>query len=81
MQASEIKSLIESGLPGAQVTVRGDDGQHFEALVVAREFSGKNMIQQHQMVYRILGDKMGTAIHALALRTLSPEQAGPAGNG
>lgn len=81
MQANEIKRLIESGLPGAQVDVRGDDGRHFEALVVAREFSGKNVVQQHQMVYRILGDKMGVAIHALSLKTLSPEQVGATGNG
>lgn len=81
MHANEIKRLIEGGLPGAQVEVQGDDERHFEARVVAREFTGKSMVQQHQMVYRILGDKMNTAIHALSLKTLSPDQVGATGSG
>lgn len=73
MQPEDIKRLIERGLPGAQVEVAGD-GRHFEALIVAKEFAGKSMLQQHQMVYAALGDKMRAEIHALSLRTLTPEQ-------
>jgi len=71
MQPEDIKQMIERGLPGAQVAVTGD-GHHFEAQVVTREFTGKSMIQRHQMVYRTLGGKMGNEIHALSLRTLAP---------
>jgi acid stress-induced BolA-like protein IbaG/YrbA len=71
MQPDDIKRMIESGLPGARVSVTGD-GHHFEAEVVAREFAGKSMLQQHQIVYRTLGGKMGNEIHALSLRTLAP---------
>jgi len=75
-RAVDIQRLIESGLPGAHVRVSGDDGQHFEAVVVAAEFSGKSLVQQHQMVYRALGEHMRDAvIHALSLKTLTPEQA------
>ena len=75
IQASQIQQMIEQGLPGAKVRVTGDDGQHFEALVVTAEFAGKNLVQQHQLVYRALGQNMRDAvIHALALRTLTPEQ-------
>lgn len=73
MQPEDIKRLIEQGLPGAQVEVDGD-GHHFEAVIVAREFEGKSMLQQHQMVYAALGDKMRAEIHALSFRTLTPEE-------
>lgn len=73
MQPEDIRQLIERGLPGARVAVEGD-GHHFEALVVAREFAGKTMLQQHQMVYATLGDKMRAEIHALSLRTLTPDE-------
>ena len=69
MNAAEIKAIIESGLPGATVIVRGDDGQHFEAEVVSPEFEGLSMVKQHQRVYSALGNRMGVEIHALALRT------------
>lgn len=69
MTAQEIQSLIEAGLPGAQVRVLGDDGQHFEAEVVADVFTGKSVVAQHQMVYATLGERMGREIHALALKT------------
>jgi acid stress-induced BolA-like protein IbaG/YrbA len=73
VQPDDIKQWIERGLPGAQVEVSGD-GQHFDAIVVAAEFAGKNMLQQHRMVYEALGDKMRSEIHALSLRTLTPEE-------
>lgn len=69
MTADDIRRLIEAGLPGAQVQVRGDDGQHFEAEVVWNGFAGQSPIAQHQRVYATLGGRMGREIHALALRT------------
>ncbi|MFQ6021657.1 MAG: BolA family protein [Acidiferrobacterales bacterium] len=73
MQPDDIKHLIEQGLDGAQADVSGD-GQHFEAIVVSEAFAGKTMVQQHQLVYQALGDKMKADIHALSLRTYTPEQ-------
>lgn len=74
MDALTIQNLIRDGLPGAQVEVQGDDGVHFEALVVSEAFRGKLPLARHRMVYATLGDLMGGAIHALALRTLTPEE-------
>jgi acid stress-induced BolA-like protein IbaG/YrbA len=65
----EIRALIEAGLPGAQVRVTGDDGQHFEAEVVCAAFAGKTPVAQHRMVYATLGERMGREIHALRLTT------------
>lgn len=72
MTADQIKQMIEAGLPGAEVDVRGDDGQHFEATVTSEAFAGQGVIAQHRMVYATLGDKMGGEIHALALKTRAP---------
>ncbi|MEE9494750.1 MAG: BolA/IbaG family iron-sulfur metabolism protein [Gammaproteobacteria bacterium] len=73
MQAEELKILIEKAVASSEVTINGE-GDHFEAIVVTPEFEGKSMVQQHQMVYAALGDLMKAEIHALALRTFTPEQ-------
>ena len=69
----QVVEYLEEGLPSAQVSIQGD-GDHFEATVVSAAFAGKTMVQQHQMVYAALGDLMQGAVHALALRTFTPEQ-------
>jgi len=75
MDSKTIQTLIEQGLPGARVEVEGADGVHFEARVVSAAFAGKLPLARHRMVYATLGDLMGGAIHALALRTLTPDEA------
>ncbi len=75
-RAEDIQKLIQQGLPDARVEVRGDDGVHFEAVIVSAAFAGKSPVQQHQLVYRALGASMqDSVIHALSFRTLTPEQA------
>ena len=76
MDADTIARMIEDGLPGAQARVQGDDGVHFEATVVCEAFRGKLPLARHRMVYATLGDLMGGAIHALALKTITPDEAG-----
>jgi acid stress-induced BolA-like protein IbaG/YrbA len=73
LTANELRNYIVNGLPCDHVEVLGDDGQHFEALVVSPQFTGKSKVQQHQLVYAALGDRMRAEIHALALRTFTPE--------
>lgn len=68
-----IQQYIEQGMPCEHVRVSGD-GQHFEAVIVSAEFRGKNRVQQHQIVYRALGDRMKSEIHALSMKTLTPEE-------
>ena len=76
MDAETIQNLIEAGLPGARAQVSGEDGVHFEATVVCEAFAGKLPLARHRMVYATLGDLMGGAIHALALKTVTPGEAG-----
>jgi acid stress-induced BolA-like protein IbaG/YrbA len=69
----QIKGYIEQGLACDHVQVAGD-GHHFEATIVSVLFRGKSRVQQHQLVYRALGDRMREEIHALSMQTFTPEQ-------
>ena len=71
----EVKQYVESGLECEHVEVAGD-GHHFEAIIVSAAFRGRSKIQQHQLVYMALGDRMREEIHALSMRTLTPEEWG-----
>jgi len=73
MDSTTIAQMILAGLPGADVTVTGDDGVHFEAVVRSAEFAGKTTLARHRMVYATLGELMGNEIHALGLRTELPD--------
>jgi len=73
-----IKSGIEAGFACERVEVAGD-GQHFQALVVSRAFEGKSRVQRHQLVYQALGERMREEIHALSMRTLTPDEAARGG--
>ena len=75
MNADTIRQLIETGLPGSRAEVQGEDGVHFEAVVVCAAFAGKLPLARHRMVYATLGELMGGAIHALSLKTLTPDEA------
>ena len=74
--AERIKSIIEEALPECTAVVVDDvnDGQHFSARVVSSAFVGKSLVQQHQLIYRALGDHMRSDIHALALKTFTPDR-------
>lgn len=73
LSSEQVRNYIAEGLPCDYIKVNGEDGQHFEAVVVSPQFAGKNMVQQHQLVYQALGDRMRQEIHALSLRTFTPE--------
>jgi len=73
IEPEDVKRFIEENLDCQHVEVIGD-GQHFEAVIVSAGFRGKSRVQQHQLVYRALGDRMREQIHALSMRTLTPEE-------
>jgi len=68
-----IKSSIAAGIDCTHLEVEGD-GQHFNAVIVSNAFAGKRLIQRHQLVYAALGDRMREEIHALSMKTLTPEE-------
>ena len=69
----DVKKYIEQGLACELVQVNGD-GAHFQAIIVSSAFAGKSKVQQHQLVYGALGDRMRAEIHALSMLTFTPEQ-------
>jgi len=69
---ADVKRYSEQGLACQHVEVVGD-GHHFEAVIVSEAFRGKNRVQQHQLVYKALGDRMREEIHALSMQTYAPE--------
>ena len=73
LSADKVRRWIGEGLQCSHLDVRGD-GRHFEALVISEEFVGLSRVRRHQRVYAALGDKMHSAIHALSIRALAPDE-------
>ncbi|MGA7985384.1 MAG: BolA/IbaG family iron-sulfur metabolism protein [Burkholderiales bacterium] len=71
--AESVKQGIAAGLECEHLEVAGD-GEHFQALIVSQQFEGRNRVQRHQLVYGALGDRMREEIHALSMRTLTPQE-------
>jgi acid stress-induced BolA-like protein IbaG/YrbA len=67
-----VRDYIQQGLECEHIEVDGD-GRHFQAVIVSKEFEGKGMLQQHKLVYQVLGDRM-EKIHALSMKTMTPAQ-------
>lgn len=76
ISADEIQSRITAALPDAQVHIRDytGGGDHYEAVVVSVAFDGKNAVARHRLVYGALQDAMVERIHALALKTMTPQE-------
>lgn len=77
VRPEDVQSYIAQGLECKHLQVAGD-GEHFEAVIVSDAFAGKSRIQRHQIVYAALGDRMREEIHALSMRTLTPDEWKPA---
>ena len=73
VEPSSIEQSIRAGLACTHLQVTGD-GAHFEAIVVSPSFAGLPRVRQHQLVYAALGERMRSEIHALSMRTFSPEE-------
>lgn len=72
---AQVEAMIKSELPDALVHVQDlGGGDHLQAIVVSAQFEGKTLVKQHQMVYKAVKEAMATeAIHALALKTYTPQ--------
>lgn len=76
MEPFEIEHAIQSSIEIIHIEVHNPrkDGLHFEALVVSPAFEGKSLVAQHQLVMNALKNHFQTVLHALSLRTLTPEE-------
>ena len=74
MQPEEIKQLIEAGIPGSEVTAKGD-GSHYEVAVVSDAFEGQSIVNKQRMVYATLGDAVTSgAIHAINIKAYTLDE-------
>lgn len=75
MEPSEIQRILQESLPDCTALVEDNAGdkEHFQAQVVSSAFEGRTRVAQHRLVYQALGDHMKGAIHALALKTYTPD--------
>jgi acid stress-induced BolA-like protein IbaG/YrbA len=73
VEPTSIEQSIRAGLACTHLEVTGD-GAHFEAVVVSPQFAGLPRVRQHQLVYAALGERMRDEIHALSMKTYSPEE-------
>jgi len=69
-----IQQNIAQGMATEHLVVEGDDGTHFQAVIVSEAFAGKSRVQRHQMVYQTLGGRMREEIHALSMKTYTPQE-------
>jgi len=76
MHPEELQKTLAEQFPNSEVVVEDTTGtmDHFQVLIISPRFEGKSMVEQHQLVYKALGDLMKEAIHALALKTYTPQQ-------
>jgi acid stress-induced BolA-like protein IbaG/YrbA len=73
VEPDSIEQSIRAGLACTHLEVKGD-GAHFEAVIVSPAFAGLTRVRQHQLVYAALGERMRDEIHALSMKTFSPEE-------
>ena len=83
MPIEELNAMLEGAFPGDEIRLSSpmEDNNHFQLVVVSPKFDGKTMVEQHQMVYQAIGDSMREAVHALALKTYTPDQWARTGGG
>jgi len=74
MTSNDIKQSIIEKLECEFVEILGEDGAHFEGTIVSSLFEGLNRVKQHQLVFNSLGDKMKSDIHALSMKTYTPNE-------
>jgi acid stress-induced BolA-like protein IbaG/YrbA len=76
MTPTEIKTIIENSIPGSRAYIFDpmNDGQHLQAIVVSPAFEGMMLVKQHQMVMKPLKEAFAVSVHALGLKTFTPQK-------
>jgi BolA protein len=49
-------------------------GGHYHVTIVSDAFTGKTLVQRHQLIYKALGDLMKQEIHALGIEAFTPTE-------
>jgi stress-induced morphogen len=75
IEPETLRGVLAKAFPDGEIELVDLTGtkDHYQARIVSTSFAGMTPIQQHQLVYRALGEAMHGPIHALALKTYTPE--------
>ena len=76
MEPEAVKKLIEEGIPDSKAEVIDTTGtkDHFDAIVISNAFSELTLVEQHQLVYKAVGSYLTKEVHALKLKTYTPNK-------
>jgi BolA protein len=80
LEATWVEVVDESHLHAGHAGAKSGAG-HFRATVVSSRFEGLSPVQAQRLVYEALAEEMGPEIHALAMKTFTPEQWRVSGGG
>jgi BolA protein len=72
LDATHVEVLDDSAAHANHLGAQGGGG-HFRVLVVSPRFEGLSAVAAQRLVYSALGDFMTTDVHALEMRTLTPD--------
>lgn len=83
IEPETLRGMLAEAFPGADIELVDLTGtkDHYQARIVSSAFEGKSPVEQHQLVYRALGSAMHGPVHALALKTYTPERWAKLGGG
>lgn len=74
MEPSEVKQIIEAGIPGSEAMVTAD-GSKYTAIVVSDEFEGKTMVAEQKMVYALMNEHIQSGVvHALTIKAYTKSE-------
>ena len=86
--AERIRAKLAAGLTPVALDIQDESAKHaghagarpggethFDIYVVAAAFQGQSRVARQRMVYRLLGDEIAAGVHALAMTTLTPDEA------
>lgn len=76
LHPSEIDIVDESHLHAGHSGWREGGETHFRVRVVSEAFAGKSRVERHRMINTLLAEELAGGVHALALKTLAPGEAG-----
>lgn len=74
LDPTKLEIYDDSASHAGHAGARESGGGHFYATIVAEAFTGKSLVQRHQIVYQALGDLMKTDIHAFSMKVYNPNE-------
>jgi BolA protein len=76
-----LQIVDESHRHAGHAGARPEGETHFNVEIVSAAFAGRSRVERQRLVYGTLAEELRERVHALALKTLTPDEDRPAGRG